>query len=229
MTEFKHPEDGYVFIVTYGRSGSTLLQSLLNTIEGFQLRGENNNTLFHLYSAWAAVKDSVPLDGLRTKGEVTAPDHPWYGSEKIGLDSYGRDLARLFTQSVLQPDPGTRVSGFKEIRFHFHAAHFRPQLNFIHSFFPNSRFIFNTRSHADVVKSGWWAAQDPSKVTANLTMAEDLFKSYLATYPERGILMHYDDYTKDHSQLNDLFEFLGEPVDRKAIEKTLSKRLDHAR
>jgi hypothetical protein len=51
----------------------------------------------------------------------------------------------------------------------------------------------------------------------------------VATYPERGILMHYGDYTKDHSQLNDLFEFLGEPVDREAIEKTFSKRLDHAR
>jgi len=103
ITEFKHPEDGFVFIVTYGRSGSNLLQSLLNRIDGFQLRGENNNTLFHLYSAWGAVKDSVPLDGLRTKGEEPAPDHPWYGSEKIGLDSFGRDLARLFTQSVLPP------------------------------------------------------------------------------------------------------------------------------
>ncbi len=41
--------------------------------------------------------------------------------------------------------------------------------------------------------------------------------------------MHYGDYTKDHSQLNDLFKFLGEPVDREVIERTFSKRLKHAR
>jgi hypothetical protein len=41
--------------------------------------------------------------------------------------------------------------------------------------------------------------------------------------------MHYGDYTKDHSQLNDLFEFIGEPVDREVIERTFSKRLKHAR
>ncbi len=41
---------GYLFIVTYGRSGSTLLQGILNSIPGYLIRGENRAALFHLYS-----------------------------------------------------------------------------------------------------------------------------------------------------------------------------------
>src|SRR5688572_1085508 len=33
---------GHLFIVTYGRSGSTLLQGVLNSIPGYLIRGEND-------------------------------------------------------------------------------------------------------------------------------------------------------------------------------------------
>jgi hypothetical protein len=39
---------GSVFIVTYGRSGSTLLQSMLQTIPGIHLSGENYGALLKL-------------------------------------------------------------------------------------------------------------------------------------------------------------------------------------
>ena len=40
---------GYVFVMTYGRSGSTLLMGLLNTIPGYLVRGENDDALRYLY------------------------------------------------------------------------------------------------------------------------------------------------------------------------------------
>ena len=48
--------EGFVFVVTYGRSGSTLLQNVLNTIPGYCIRGENANTLAHLAKACHAVE-----------------------------------------------------------------------------------------------------------------------------------------------------------------------------
>ena len=44
------PDLGYIFIVTYGRSGSTLLQGILNSIPGYLVRGENRQALRHLYA-----------------------------------------------------------------------------------------------------------------------------------------------------------------------------------
>ena len=40
MVDFQ-PKDGFVFVVTYGRSGSTLLQTVLQSIDGYFIRGEN--------------------------------------------------------------------------------------------------------------------------------------------------------------------------------------------
>ena len=38
----------HVFVMTYGRSGSTLLMGILNSIPGWLLRGENRHAMRHL-------------------------------------------------------------------------------------------------------------------------------------------------------------------------------------
>ena len=38
----------YLFVITYGRSGSTVLLNLLNAIEGYTIRGENCGIVSHL-------------------------------------------------------------------------------------------------------------------------------------------------------------------------------------
>jgi hypothetical protein len=40
------------FVVTYGRSGSTLLQGLLNSIPRYCIRGENYNAMFYMFRAY---------------------------------------------------------------------------------------------------------------------------------------------------------------------------------
>src|SRR6056297_391020 len=47
-----------VFVVTYGRSGSTLVQNLLNGLPGACVRGENENLLAPLVRAWDIVRHS---------------------------------------------------------------------------------------------------------------------------------------------------------------------------
>src|SRR3954464_1127587 len=44
---------GFVFVVTYGRSGSTLVQGLLNALPGTLVRGENNFYILPLFQAWS--------------------------------------------------------------------------------------------------------------------------------------------------------------------------------
>ncbi len=225
--ESPHPEGGYVFIVTYGRSGSTLLQNLLNSIPGYQIRGENNNALFHLMRAWYALKTSRPLQGMRSRGEKSDQTHPWFGGENIEPQMIGSALAAEFTRSVLQPDPQTLVSGFKEIRFHQVNELFSDYLDFIYAFFPNSRFVFNTRDHLSVMKSSWWAEVPPSKVQRELCKAEERYQAYLAKHPERGMLVHYDDYVDDPSKLHALYAFLGETADPTIINKIFDQKLTH--
>jgi sulfotransferase family protein len=229
---YKHlnmPKDGFVFIVTYGRSGSTLLQNLINSIDGYQIRGENNNMLFHMARAWMAVNGSEEMRGMRFSGKTSDQTHPWFGAECVDPDALGAQLANTFTRAILQPAKNTRVSGFKEIRFHTNKAYFDRFLNFIHQFFPKSRFIFNTRDHDAVAKSGWWAKQDPAHVKQVLGEAESLFDAYAKQYPDRVYQLHYDEYVGRPDKLRPLFKFLGEPFDRDMVETVMATRLDHLR
>lgn len=224
-----HPAGGYVFIITYGRSGSTLLQNLLNNIPGYQIRGENNNALPPLVQSWNAIRQSEPMSGLRKAGATTSQNHPFFGAENVDPKQYGKALAACFTQNVLRPEPGTRVSGFKEIRFHMRPKLFAPTLRFLRMFFPRCRFVFNTRNHDAVSNSGWWATMDKAAVLAELAEAEALFSRYIARNPDHCCHVHYDTYVKDPTTLKPLFDFLGEPMDPDIVARVFDRRLDHAR
>lgn len=224
-----HPAGGYVFIVTYGRSGSTLLQNILNAIPGYQIRGENNHAIQPLAQSWAAVNTSEPMRGARRAGRPTPPEDPFYGAEKVDPAAWGAALAESFVRQVLKPDPGTRVSGFKEIRFHLRPKLFAPTLRFIREFFPNSRFVFNTRDLEAVSRSGWWANMDPGIVRAELEAAEKLFAEYAARHPRVCHHVHYDSYVGQPDTLRSLFDFLGEEMRPDVIERVLGTPLDHAR
>ena len=149
------------------------------------------------------------------------------GIAVCSLGHANKALADAFVAEVLRPEPGTRVAGFKEIRYHTQAQAFAQQLNFIYRVFPRAKFIFNTRDHAAVAKSGWWANQDPAHVDKVLSKAEALYKDYLSVHPERGIHLHYDAYDGDPEALRPLFEFLGEPWDGDLVAQVMGKRLEH--
>ncbi|WP_370204612.1 sulfotransferase [Pararhodobacter marinus] len=218
---------GYVFVVTYGRSGSTLVQNLLNAIDGYCIRGENANAAGPLAQAWVNVRDNDVIRNHARTGETTQPNNPWYGAENCNHRRYGDALARTFRNQILMPPAGTRVTGFKEIRWGNSFADLSNTLNFLHRFLSPAKFVFNTRNLDEVVRSGWWAQQDPSEVKKRLSATEALFHRYMRNNPDRCHHIHYNDYTSDHSKLEPLFAFLGEDYDPELVSNVMSRKLMH--
>jgi hypothetical protein len=87
--------------------------------------------------------------------------------------------------------------------------------------------VFNTRNHADVARSGWWAKQDPKTVIATLQKAEETFANYWTKFPDRCHHVHYDDYVADPQSLKSLFDFLGETWDPEMVDSVMTTRLRH--
>jgi hypothetical protein len=228
MDEFKHPEGGYVFIVTYGRSGSTLLQNLLNAIPGYQIRGENNNALFGLFKSWRSVAISPDIARMRREGTRSDATHPWFGAEDIDADAYRAALCAAFSRLILRPDPAMRVSGFKEIRTIADPELFAAYLGFLQDGFPNARLVFNTRDPDAVCRSSWWRKHDPQQVKAMIHAAESVFRAHVATHPARSVLLHHDDYVADHAALEPLFALLGASPAPEALRRVMQTRLTHA-
>lgn len=220
----------YVFIVTYGRSGSTLLQALLNALPGYYIRGENNNILMSIFHTWKSFQHAYSLSSMIDQGHPIPPDNPWYGIENTRAELLAHEMVKSFINHVLCPPPDAQVLGFREIRYYEAGDNFEEYLNFIHMHFPNCRFIFNTRNHADVIKSGWWQksyAKDPDAVMDKLTRSDTYFESYQAKYPDRSLLVRYDNYTTDQTLFYDLFEFLGETYDADLVAGIMKRRLVH--
>jgi hypothetical protein len=222
-----HPPGGYVFVVTYGRSGSTLLQNLLNGIDGYCIRGENENVLMHFVRGWHAVQNSKPMQGHRNSGRVSTPEEPWFGAENVDPARLGQSIAAMFAREVLRLPPDTRVGGFKEIRFTAQPDFLPVYLNFLHRFFPRTRIVFNLRAHDSVAKSGWWASMDPARVAEQLTRTEAAFQAYQDANPDRCLTLRYDDYIADHSRFEPLFRFLGESFDSALVERVMDRKLAH--
>lgn len=227
---------GFVFIVTYGRSGSTLTQNLLNSIPGYCIRGENGNLGYHLARAYhlaASEENFVQRRSSRpawTVPTLGTPRDPWFGAENVDPEALGTALFDAFRRHVLCLPAGTRVGGFKDIKFHSDARFFFDFLAILERFFPNTRFLFQSRRADRVARSGWWARHDPTKVAEIVRTADGLFRDFMQMRPSSTFLIDYDElYVEQSADMKDLFDFLGEHYDERRVANVLSQRLDHMR
>lgn len=216
---------GHVFIITYGRSGSTLLQSILNSIPGYKINGENHNALFNLYRSYAALvlsKHKFAVIGDR-------PNSAWYGANDLDAEAFRTDIVQAFSRHVLRPAPDTRVLGFKEIRYHRCGDEWELEqfILFIEKSFPNTKIIFNTRSLHDVEKSAWWADRNPLLVRGMVKKLDRIFHEAYMADRSRRFLLKYEDYVKSPMGLKPLFDFLGEQFDYNRVKEILSVKLTH--
>jgi hypothetical protein len=204
----------YLFVVTYGRSGSTLLAGILNSIPGYLIRGENKGYVHRLYLAHSGALARRKAAGRRARNS----DNPWYG-----IDGYDADLALermrgLVVDTLLRPEPSTRVVGFKEIRYNL--PDLGDYLQFMRQAFPGARFVFNSRDHADVLKSKWWADKSPE---ALITFQQRLDEAE-ARHRDVSFHAHYDDYRGHPERLVPLFDFLGEEFDAARVAEVMKHR-----
>ncbi|RVA73187.1 hypothetical protein EN914_28325, partial [Mesorhizobium sp. M7A.F.Ca.CA.001.08.2.1] len=185
----------FLFIVTYGRSGSTLLQGILNTIPSVLIRGENAGALHGLIKSWEAVKIAQDLFSAESDKSTS----PWFGAADMDLDSYGQDLTASFIRNILKTPPDTRVTGFKEIRYHFAADELAFELKFMRRFFRRSAFLINTRDLEATIASSKRAGHDISE--EDLIAVDQLLRDTVKSSASDVFHVHYDDYRNDPGRL----------------------------
>ncbi|MEL6235139.1 MAG: sulfotransferase [Pseudomonadota bacterium] len=216
----------YVFLLTYGRSGSTLLNRVLNAIPGYLIRGENQNALFALHRYLASLH-SARFDFIRRD---QGPDHPWYGANGIRYKRIEAECLTGFVRHVLRPEADSAVLGFKEIRhtsWDMPDAEFAGYVAFLLERFPGARIIFNSRNWQDVARSDWWANVPPERVRELVGSADARFHSACAAWPGRTLALRYEGFSADAEGFRPLFDFLGAEFDPDRLRPILKKRLTH--
>ena len=116
MTTARRDEFGYLFVVTYGRSGSTLLMGLLNSVPGYLVRGENWDALHHLFRFHRTLAEgSQRWDPARLRQRT----HPFFGAGDFPVQRSIEGTRRLVLDTVLRPEgrhPRHRVQGDPLVR-----------------------------------------------------------------------------------------------------------------
>lgn len=207
----------HLFVMTYGRSGSTLVQGLLNAIPGYLIRGENRSAVYSLYQFH---RTCVEEAGQRNPTRTAEPTSAFFGITDFAAEVSVTRIRDLVVDTLLRPEADTRVSGFKEIRWYMTDLH--DYVGFLRELFPGARFLVNTRDHAVVSRSKWWSQDDQAR--AKLVGMEERILEVAAALGDDSFRVHYDDYVADPDVLRGLYEWLGEPWRPDLVRATLAVR-----
>ena len=220
----------YVTVVTYGRTGSTALQSALNALPGVLVRGEN-------YGSFRGLHDYVQaLAETADRHSAGRPSHPWFGSARLEATTVVESLREHVLATVLRPSRDTQWIGFKEVRYE--PGHFATYdelleyLLFLDKLLPGIRYLVNVRDADAAARSGWW----PDHGDALTVLTETRNRLTRATAdlgevfgPGRAVLVDYDVWREDSDVVVDAFSSLGLPRDDVAVRSALAEHLEHGR
>ncbi len=215
----------HIFLITYGRSGSTLLNGILNSIPGVCMRGENFDTLAHL---GRAVEAATKTREKATETDPPVPDtpaHAFHGCTLVDPKGFRRKLAAAFVDHVLRPPRNAVAIGFKEIRCvvtRMSEAEYNRYIEFLFESFERSCILFNSRQWIDVARSEWW--RKDQLAVEHLRQSEERFRRTMQLHPDSTFWVEYDRYIRDPEVLRGLYAFLGAEFDRAAIERVLQVR-----
>ena len=226
----------FLIIVTAGRTGSTILQHLLNQDPKTLIRGENNNFFYYFYRAYHALEDPNAAKFRLASNSK----HPWYGFKNFKseeLKKHTRLLAIKFLLGTNSLSDYQRI-GFKEIRF-FPLIRYKPNSNepntselinyllFLSNALGNVKFIHLTRESSEIVKSGWWGIngnqQDKLQRINVFNQTISQAKTSLDIVPFEYELLK----SKNITRIQEIFLGLGINLTRKKITETLNIELLH--
>jgi hypothetical protein len=226
----KQPKSyGYVFVVTYGRSGSTLVQGLLNTLPRTLVRGENNLYVLHLFRA---MHSAQAFRKTHLKHNPKASHSAFYGLNEITPASFVQSTRGLVTGHLLgsvSPDEVDTL-GFKEVLWHrIRPAETEAFFDFLDKAFPGCLFVLNERDHEKVVGSGFWQGQDEDEVLQAIARVEEIQAFLRETRRERALDLRYElltseDQATSDAQLRALAEFAHGSCDDALLEQLRETR-----
>lgn len=206
-----------IIIVTHGRTGSTLLQGILNSIPGVEIKGENYNALYHLFNFYRAYQRTG-----KNHPWAVLPKHPFYhqatGEKELALLDRCRDMVLDYFDIKENP----KVFGFKEIRYFNIIKDTPAYLNFLQRILPNPLFVFLERDLEEVVQSAWWKDHRPEQIKSKFRQLYRSFDQFKTKHPQKSYTLSYQDLIQKTARLQGLFDCIGAPYDPDLIDFVLS-------
>ena len=217
-----------LYVVTYGRSGSTLVNGYLSHLPGIDLKGENYLFPLPLADAEARLSDAqaLPYDGRDLQAS------PWYGSDQFSTVQWKRDIRRALLNQLYPFSAIPKTIGFKEIRWWYRLTEedFEPKLDWLVSIRKPGAIVFLTRDLDKTMAGAWWAKQteeERAESRAGLENFERLALAYAATHPEHSVHITYEDFCADSRAAKRINAMLGLKFREDVYQQVLGERYSY--
>jgi len=207
-------DDKIVLICATGRSGSTTLQLILNTIPNSNICGENNGAINSLLEFYKQIKysnkmvnsefhklnntDKKDISKIVERGLKPA----WYNSFEI---EQVKQTIRTMIITMFKKNDTTNVWGFKEIRYN-------GKLELLKEFrelFPQTKVIFNIRLNLQKQCKSSWFKKDPNALEKIIKETNEIVAFWKNNRDFCFLNMLEKMYNKQH--MMQLFQFIGCP------------------
>ena len=214
----------YVFVVTYGRSGSTILMKLINSMNGFDIKGENNGAVQHLIESVRRLDLGIERYGGSATNSV---EHPWYGLNTVSFGRHVDQVRKICSEDFFPVAPGHSVGGFKEIRyFQIDNQAFAYHIDFLLGF-RDAKIIFLTRDKEQVVKSAWWKDRKREDVIGMVERMDHLFTEAHKQNPFKTQMFDYAQITQ-FDDFARLASFLGGSLTEPDHAKICARKINQS-
>jgi hypothetical protein len=193
----------FVFVVTYGRSGSTLVQGMLNAMPRTLVRGENGLYVQHLFRAWQAADE---IRQKRKGGGAKQPTNAFYGINALTRARFVRSAQRLVVGGILGPEGEKDYDrlGFKEVEWHhLTAEETEPFFDWLEDVCPGAKYVLNTRDVETVLGSGFWQRRDTDASVAAIERVVEIQDFLRTTRPDRVLDTRYEVITGEDRAASD--------------------------
>ena len=207
------PTPRFVFVVTYGRSGSTLTQGMLNTLPRTLVRGENNLYLLPMFRAYASLESFKDKFGGPGAAKASSA---FYGLREVDLDAFAVSVRQLVQQQLLgdvAPSDIDRL-GFKEVLWHrIKPEEWSDFFGFMDLAFDDPRYVLNRRDVAMTSTSGFWQKKEPGVAEQQINRVRRLQDFLRESRADRCVDTQFEAMTSDDravaaEQLRRLAEFV---------------------
>lgn len=219
-------DDKIVLICATGRSGSTTLQRIVNSIPNSNICGENYGAINSLLEFYMRIKrttvDYVPGHFKPASYEdiISKNVKPsWYNSynfQQIVI------MIKTMIVSMFKNKETTKLWGFKEIRYDYGNIHYIKEFK---ELFPQTKVIIQIREDIRKQSQSDWHKYDRNAVNYLNKLNTDLLKFYNSN----SDYCYFTTFEKmfDHNNIKKIFAFIGceEHYDNEKVTTILNNNI----
>jgi hypothetical protein len=220
----------YFTVLSYPRTGSTVIQRIINTSNNFKCIGEKPMAINHMHAFINSLIDAQTVIPESLFPDIPLDDdrNPVFMAQSVDIDSVINYVKAAYVRHVLNVIDAPNI-GWKEnfISSYPDEKVANSEVTFIRRLFPDILFILNIRNPEDCARSSIWKFRDDAldEIRNRRQWIIDGAKSGL--FGDKYILLDYDEWSNDHSKLINPLVSAGMNINAQMVDKVLSEKLTH--